>query len=354
MSTLVSTANLEGYWPFNAGDGKDASGHGRDLTTLLNLAFVPSVSGLGLSFADRSVARAAYGAAIDPSTWPGFSVSLWANKTAPTGASYAYLIDMETYNVGGFDIFTPNGTDSIQVGFMRAGQHDATPEFANAFEAAWHQYGLTFDLASRAWIIYRDGAELPGGSHGTLTNTPVLINKILTVGNLQNPAAATTWVGGQDEVRLYSVPLTAADMLNLFQNPGQIGDPLPAVAYGTPGMGRASRSLMKSRVTFERQFALPQDKDGFGQQTHDWRPLSTVPCLAWRSASGGRETTSDGVRTVTASMPGMIVPLHTDVTTLDRVQQITDRAGNVLFGPMGIDAVEPRSSHIELRLRNVG
>jgi hypothetical protein len=76
---------------------------------------------------------------------------------------------------------------------------------------------------------------------------------------------------------------------------------------------------MKYRVTFERQFAIV-GTDSFGQNQGDWRPLCTVPCHAWAARSGGRETVSGEVRTVTSMMPGMIVPLHTDVTNQDRVQ----------------------------------
>jgi len=51
--------------------------------------------------------------------------------------------------------------------------------------------------------------------------------------------------------------------------------------------------------------------------------------------------------------PGMIVPLHTDVLNTDRVQQVVDRAGNVIFGLMRIDSVDPRTTHLELRLLEI-
>lgn len=112
-----------------------------------------------------------------------------------------------------------------------------------------------------------------------------------------------------------------------------------------------ARSLMKYRVTIERDFAI--DADGFGQKHGDWRELCTVPCHAWAGSVGGKHTSAGDARTVTTDMPGMIIPLHTDVTTEDRVQQILDRAGNSILPAMGIDAVLPRITHLEVRLRMV-
>jgi hypothetical protein len=115
-----------------------------------------------------------------------------------------------------------------------------------------------------------------------------------------------------------------------------------------------ARGMMKHRVTFERNFSLLEagdtDIDGFGQKLEDWRELATVSCHAWHGASGGKHTSVGEVRTVTADMPGMIVPLGTDVKTTDRVQKITDRAGVQLFGIMGVDAVMSRATHLEVRL----
>jgi hypothetical protein len=114
---------------------------------------------------------------------------------------------------------------------------------------------------------------------------------------------------------------------------------------------------MRMRATFERNYALlaarNEDVDGFGQKIEDWRESCTVSCHAWAGRSGGKHTTMGEVRTVTMDLPGMIVPLGTDVTTADRVQAVRDRSGAELFGIMGIDAVLPRLTHLELTLRAV-
>lgn len=58
-------------------------------------------------------------------------------------------------------------------------------------------------------------------------------------------------------------------------------------------------------------------------------------------------------RTVQTDMPGMIVPLGTDVKRTDRIGVVTDKGRKVLFPTMGIDAVMLRSTHLELRLREI-
>jgi hypothetical protein len=114
---------------------------------------------------------------------------------------------------------------------------------------------------------------------------------------------------------------------------------------------------MKYRATFERNFSVlaarPTDVDGFGQKLEDWRELCTVSCHAWYGRSGGKHTTMGDTRTVTMDLPGMIVPKGTDVTAQDRVKTVTDKAGMELFGMMGIDAVLPRQTHVEVTLRAV-
>jgi len=114
---------------------------------------------------------------------------------------------------------------------------------------------------------------------------------------------------------------------------------------------------MKMRVTFERNYSVldarPTDVDGYGQKLEDWRELCNVSCHAWAGASGGKHTTSSEVRTVTMDSPGMMVPTGTDVTSQDRVKSVRDRMGVEIFGIMGIDAVMPRQTHVEVTLRAV-
>ena len=116
-----------------------------------------------------------------------------------------------------------------------------------------------------------------------------------------------------------------------------------------------ARGLMKMRATFERNYSVQAagdtDLDGFGQKLEDWREIGTWPCHAW--AGKPREVLRD-VGFVTTDSPGMIVPLEADVLQGDRVQKVTDRAGNQLFGAMAVSGMPVRrATHIELLLEAV-
>jgi hypothetical protein len=110
--------------------------------------------------------------------------------------------------------------------------------------------------------------------------------------------------------------------------------------------------MMKMRATFERNYSVQAagdtDLDGFGQKLEDWREIGTWPCHAW---AGKPRLVLRDVGFVVTDSPGMIVPLDADVVQGDRVQKVTDRAGEQLFGAMRI-AGKPvhRATHLELLL----
>ena len=113
-----------------------------------------------------------------------------------------------------------------------------------------------------------------------------------------------------------------------------------------------SRSKMKMRCSIERE--MPDAPDGFGQTAGGWKEIAGwVPCHCWAGSSGGRHTVMGDSRTVQTDMPGMIVPLGTDVKRTDRIAVVTDKSAKVLFPTMGIDAVLNRLTHLELRLREI-
>ena len=83
----------------------------------------------------------------------------------------------------------------------------------------------------------------------------------------------------------------------------------------------------------------------------DWQPLAVVPCRAWTNA--GRELV-DADRTAVVVDRRVSVPLATDVTEADRVANVTDRTGAIVFeGPMNVEAVLRFDDHLELSLERV-
>jgi hypothetical protein len=113
-----------------------------------------------------------------------------------------------------------------------------------------------------------------------------------------------------------------------------------------------ARSMMKMRCSIERN--LGTTADGFGQKDGSWRAIAgAVPCHVWAGSSGGKHTSAGETRTITTDLPGAILPMGTDVTPQDRLGIVTDKQGRQLFGLMYVDAVLPRITHLELRLRNI-
>src|SRR5438132_797565 len=96
--------------------------------------------------------------------------------------------------------------------------------------------------------------------------------------------------------------------------------------------------------------------DAYGAETApNWQSLATVRCRFWWWTQGYRGPAHEGVspeRTVSVGDGGLLVPLGTDVTALDRVADILDAQFNVVqAGPLEIVAVSAQETHIELYVR---
>jgi len=223
----VSPVGLEGYWRLNEGTGvtsADSSGKGRHLTTLTNVAWTDGPFSKCLSFVDRTVARAAYGAAIDASAWTAFSISWWCNLTLAAPAS-TWVLAFSRIGLDGVTIYTDQtSAGPLKTVWGRTGGEEYTNTILSAFDATLRHYVLTYDVSSQAWIIYRDGVVK--GS-GTLTNTPIMPNRHFVLGNYDVLLDTRTWAGLIDEVRLYSRVLTPTEVTDLATHPnGMADDPI--------------------------------------------------------------------------------------------------------------------------------
>jgi hypothetical protein len=116
-------------------------------------------------------------------------------------------------------------------------------------------------------------------------------------------------------------------------------------------------SLLSSRIGFRHRCTIQRDAnaatdDGWGNpQTPDWQDNSTdVPCRVVVDA--GREPV-DSDRTVVLVDMRLLVPLDTDVTEDDRISEIQERGADYVDGPLGVEAVLRRRTHLELALRRL-
>lgn len=112
----------------------------------------------------------------------------------------------------------------------------------------------------------------------------------------------------------------------------------------------SSRVGYRHRAVFQRDGATVDDwgdSTGPGWATH----LTGIPCRAW--TNGGQEPVTDD-RTAVIEDRRISVPISTDVTEQDRVEKVTDTAGNTIFeGPMEIEAVLRHTDHLELLVKRI-
>jgi hypothetical protein len=90
-----------------------------------------------------------------------------------------------------------------------------------------------------------------------------------------------------------------------------------------------------------------------GELAHSWQSnLTGVPCYAFYRTGMLQQAAAqvEAIETIT-----LLLPVGTNVLDSDRIGDVTDKAGTVLFaGPMVIQGpVARRANHLELTLRQV-
>lgn len=112
-----------------------------------------------------------------------------------------------------------------------------------------------------------------------------------------------------------------------------------------------ARSAMTHRATIQRD--MQSSTDEYNQPGRpQWEDhLVAHPCRAWFRS--GREI-QDGQKIASVNELSVIVPKGTDVTPGDRLDEVADRRGNVIFqGPVRIESIGQRRDHIALTLQVV-
>ncbi len=116
-------------------------------------------------------------------------------------------------------------------------------------------------------------------------------------------------------------------------------------------VGSRARTIMTMRATVQRNSTATTDPYGH-LEAPDFSTLGNpVPCFAW---SKMRREVNDDKKFALIEDIRCAMPLDTDVTENDRISQITDRLGAVLFlGPLRIDTIQRRHTQIEMTLRRI-
>jgi hypothetical protein len=247
---------LEAHWRLDDDTGAtqalDSGPYARHLTTLTNVGWADGVSGRCLSFVDRAVVRAAYGAAIDFSAKTALTIVFSVSKTAATGAGSPYVLCFGEASVSGMAITCTSGTENIRLWFGRAGFNEYIPLTSIPFDPVLGIFAVTFDLATKHWIIYKHGLS---AGNGDLTNLPVMPNKPLVVGNYFTPDKTLNHIGLIDEIYLWSRVLSPAEIAALAYAPDGYIDYSSMLVNNQVSIG-AEGSVLKPSKAAQAQFSF--------------------------------------------------------------------------------------------------
>lgn len=114
----------------------------------------------------------------------------------------------------------------------------------------------------------------------------------------------------------------------------------------------SARRQMTMRALVERD-ANADTEDPLGSpEAPDWQTLhAALPCRTWFETERHE---ADSNKTAAIEDRKVIVPKGTDIRPGDRIADVKDRRGSVIFtGPATIEAAGRRRDHIELSLKEV-
>ncbi|HXI60836.1 MAG TPA: LamG domain-containing protein [Polyangia bacterium] len=203
-------ANLVGYWKFDEGQGttiRDSSGTGND-GTLTSTDWTDSVPA-GITFDnhtaltfDGSSSSATVGYTSIPDSLSAKSITAWVNLSSTAGTQDIFTL----LDSGGVSIVTTFGVKTGSLVAWKGGGVQLAATTAPG-TGGWHHVAYTFDGVTHT--VYVDG-----GSTGTGTTT--LPAGTYSAAYIGSRAGATELLNGSlDDVRVYNVALSAAQVSNL-------------------------------------------------------------------------------------------------------------------------------------------
>ena len=247
-------------WTFDAGNGADISGNALDLTPNGGITYSAGRSGL------RAVLDGTTGQfehAADPAFAPGpDGWTLFGWVLAKPDTTQAHMV-VSWYRCGA----NPGCTTSDGAGYQLYLRADGRAEFwmrddtlheflmhssAILTDGRWHLVTGTLDAATDHATLYVDGVAAHDSSTTFAGVTPGPISIPLTVGRMYRVGWATPtnyFHGSLDDVRLYRRPLSASEVLALYQGGVvgmQAGTPAFALGRAAPNPTRAGSSVRAS------------------------------------------------------------------------------------------------------------
>ncbi|HEY0339586.1 MAG TPA: glycoside hydrolase domain-containing protein, partial [Steroidobacteraceae bacterium] len=237
-ATLGKGATLREHYPLDA-NGKDAQGLANLTPTGSGITFsstggtvggymhLAGTSGYLLASLDTGIAFSALG---DYSTFRPLSVSFWVRQTAAQAAANTQAVFGMTTNTTnssvintGFEVATRES--SLGIGLLvrarNSGAGDSAGQIAtgvNVSDGNWHHVAITFEAGDR--YVYIDNV-LRGTNNTPIPITTNPIRYFAMGAFLRAGSVLDTFDGDIDDFQVYDGSFTAADVAQLYQNPGQ-------------------------------------------------------------------------------------------------------------------------------------
>ncbi|HLC78934.1 MAG TPA: LamG domain-containing protein [archaeon] len=229
LTTPSIDANLNGYWPFDEGNGTttvDRSGNGNTGTLVgtPNWTTGKIVNALNFRGPDTNTDHVTLSnsSLLSPGTG-NFTVAAWF-KAEPGGAipglsSPPIYNDYGTSNTARVSINIENVTGKIVASWRDDSSNEI--EFfgspGSVEDSTWHHVAIVRDLQTRA-RLYFDGVDTNSQSNASMGAITTSTGSVPSIGDLNSGVAQDQFFKGQiDEVRVYSRALSATDVNNLYK-----------------------------------------------------------------------------------------------------------------------------------------
>ena len=215
LGGMTVNAGLIGHWKFDEGSGTTAADSSTNANTATDAA--PSwIAGVSGSAVDDPRFKLADSSDLYLDGSVPFTISLWARTDLSAGGGA--FVGFEGYGSGG-DIYAFK---------MSSGKPQLTPSGTTTPDTLYN-----YSSAGANWVhivgvhepgvnsrIYVDGAQVASGGAGSI---PTRTTIEFTMGIYWTDNYGYT--GEMDDVQVYDVALSAADVLELYENPGYaLGD----------------------------------------------------------------------------------------------------------------------------------
>lgn len=228
-SAEIGAGHLIGYWSFN---GNYTDSISNTTATGVGTSFTTGFLGQALQGAANGYVISDLPAAIK--NMNSFTIDYWINTPQNTsGILTPICISRDNEYWGALDMFYENGSTASSANLKVHFNGQSEVWFTNGIVAnpwnAWQNIALTYDAASSTFTLYQGGSKVASTTAAGLGNAvfPVTATKIIfgteqfqcspSIGTAGGAQGWADYLKGQmDEVRIYNIALTEADLQALI------------------------------------------------------------------------------------------------------------------------------------------